>query len=44
MEIAVIAWERSGPSSSKKQSSVAVSFPSLPQTNFPVSLFDTKVR
>jgi len=41
---AVIAAERSSPSSANKQSRVAVSLPSLPQTNLPVVLFDTKVR
>ena len=43
IEIAVTCAERSSPNSSKKQSSVAVSLPSLPQTNLPVSWFDTNV-
>ncbi len=37
IDMAVMAAERSGPSSSKKQSSVSVSLPSLPQTNLPVA-------
>ena len=43
MDMAVIAAERSSPSSLKKQSSVSVSLPSLPHTNFPVSWFETNV-
>lgn len=44
IETASIAPERSGPSSSKKASNVAVSLPWRPQTNFPVALFETIVR
>ena len=43
IDMAVIASERSSPSSSKKQSSVAVSLPSWPQTNRPVAWFETRV-
>ncbi|MDA8342237.1 MAG: hypothetical protein M0007_08465 [Actinomycetota bacterium] len=45
IDMAVIAAERSSPSSSKKQSRVSVSLPlpSLPHTNFPVSWFEAKV-
>ena len=44
IDMAVICAERSSPSSSKKQSRVSVSLPSLPQTNLPVAWFETNVR
>jgi hypothetical protein len=43
IEIASITLQRFGPSSSKKTSSVAVSFPSLPHTNLPVVWLETRV-